>query len=92
MEGDGDDHQEDLCPGVQLISVGDVLLLQPGKLVCQKGSGALRVRIGAEVRVAKYQIFYTDQFSRNEFTPRKSAYIKTNCRPKMHEMGKESKF
>ena len=51
MEGDGDDHQEDLRPGVQLISVGDVLLLQPSKLVCQKGSGTLRVRIGAEVAV-----------------------------------------
>ena len=44
------------------------------------------------VRVAKCQIFYTDQFFPNEFTPRKSTYIVTNCRPKMHEMGKEGKF
>ena len=43
-------------------------------------------------RVAKCQIFYTDQFFPNEFTPRKSAYIVTNSRPKMHEMGKEGKF
>ncbi|MCP3871913.1 MAG: hypothetical protein GY699_02005 [Desulfobacteraceae bacterium] len=44
------------------------------------------------LRVAKCQILYTDQFFPNEFTPRKSAYIVTNCRPKMHEMGKEGKF
>ena len=44
------------------------------------------------IRVAKCQIFYTDQFFPNEFTPRKSAYIVTNCRLKMHEMGKEGKF
>ena len=43
-------------------------------------------------RVAKCQIFYTDQFFPNEFTPRKGAYIVTNCRPKMHEMSKEGKF
>ena len=51
------------------------------------------LRLGSsESRVAKCQIFYTDQFFPNEFTPRKSAYIVTNCRPKIHEMGKEGKF
>ena len=50
------------------------------------------MQVAPSGRVAKCQIFYTDQFFRNEFTPRKSAYIVTNCRPKMHEMGKEGKF
>ena len=51
MDGYGDDHQESLGHGVQLVSVGEVLLLQPSKLVRQKGSGALRVWVGAEVAV-----------------------------------------
>ena len=51
VDRDGDDHQEDLGPGVQLVSVGDVLILQPSKQVCQKGPGALRVWVGAEVAV-----------------------------------------
>ena len=43
-------------------------------------------------RVAKCQIFYTDQFFPNEFTPRKSVYIVINSQPKIHEVGKEGKI
>ena len=46
----------------------------------------------AEVGVSKCQIFFTDQFFPNEFTPIKSAQIVTSFQPKMHKMGKEDKF
>ena len=53
MEEDDDDHQESLGGEAQLVSVGDVLLIRPSKLVRQESpaGGALRVRVGAKVAV-----------------------------------------
>ena len=56
------------------------------------GKTSREKKVLIRARVAKCQILYTDQFFPTEFTPRKSAYIVTNCRPKIHEMGKEGKF
>ena len=36
MEEDDDDHQESLGGEAQLVSVGDVLLIQPSKLLAKK--------------------------------------------------------
>ena len=51
MDGNNDDHQQSLRGEVQLVSVGDFLLLQPSKLVRQKGPWALRVWVGTEAAV-----------------------------------------
>ena len=51
MDRDHDDHQHGLGGRVQLVSVGDILLLQPSKLVCQEGPWTLRIWVGAEAAV-----------------------------------------